>query len=86
MEVVIRVMPDIAEALTRIFGTGTSFENKMSLRNQKEKGILTLNFSSFEEARSSLLSYGGAVEVLSPASLRLAMIDYAQQILRRYEA
>ncbi len=86
LEVVIRVMPEHREALTRIFGTGTSFENKMSLRNQKEKGILTLSFSSFEEARSSLLSYGGAVEVLSPASLRLAMIDYAEQILRRYEA
>jgi len=46
---------------------------------------LTLSFESLDDARSQLLGFGGAVEVLSPIALRRSMEDYARQILGRYE-
>ncbi len=45
---------------------------------------LNLSFESLEEARSQLLAFGGAVEVLAPAALRLSIQDYAVQISTRY--
>jgi predicted DNA-binding transcriptional regulator YafY len=46
--------------------------------------VVTLAFGSLEAARSRLLSYGGAVEVLAPRALRLSMQDYAGQIAGLY--
>jgi predicted DNA-binding transcriptional regulator YafY len=45
----------------------------------------TIPFESLFEARERLLALGGAVEVLAPRALRLSMIDYAEQILKRYQ-
>ena len=45
---------------------------------------LTLGFGSLQAARSRLLAYGGAVEVLAPRALRLSMADYARQALEVY--
>lgn len=45
---------------------------------------VTLTFESLDAARGRLLAFGGAVEVLEPASLRLSLADYAAQILARY--
>ncbi len=45
---------------------------------------LDLTFESLDEARSGLLSMGGAVEVLEPAALRRSIVDYAQQTLSLY--
>ena len=39
-------------------------------------------FHNLEEARSSLLQWGGAIQILEPEPLRLNMIDYAQQFLK----
>jgi predicted DNA-binding transcriptional regulator YafY len=44
-----------------------------------------LPFESLWAARNRLLDFGGAVEVLEPEPLRLNIIDYAQQILKRYQ-
>ena len=46
---------------------------------------MTLNFSSFENARMRLLGFGGAIEVLEPLALRISLADYAYQTLRRYD-
>ena len=45
---------------------------------------LTLEFSSFAEARRDLLGLGGAVEVLEPRALRESVADFAAQTLTRY--
>ncbi len=46
---------------------------------------IVVPFESLEEARARCLSLGYAVEVLEPEALRLSVIDYAEQILKRYE-
>jgi len=46
---------------------------------------LTLPFQHIFEARDRLLSYGGAVEVLSPKALRLTLVDVARQIVDFYD-
>lgn len=45
---------------------------------------LTLVFDSLVDARRQLLGFGAAVEVLAPEPLRLSLLDFAQQIVRRY--
>lgn len=43
-----------------------------------------LSFDTLETARTRLLGLGGAVEVLTPAALRLSLADYAEQAAARY--
>ncbi|MCG2786844.1 MAG: YafY family transcriptional regulator [Anaerolineae bacterium] len=45
---------------------------------------ITLTFESLEAARTRILGYGGAAEVLAPLSLRLSLADFARQTLSRY--
>lgn len=47
---------------------------------------MTLHFDSFEDARTHLLGFGGAVEVLEPLSLRYSIADFAHQIQKVYNA
>lgn len=44
----------------------------------------TLRFETLEEARTWLLGFGNAIEVVEPLALRLSIRDYAQQILSLY--
>jgi predicted DNA-binding transcriptional regulator YafY len=46
--------------------------------------VVTLTFESFESARTQILGYGGAAEVLEPLALRRSVQDFAQQTLARY--
>lgn len=46
---------------------------------------IDLFFDSFEDARHKLLSFGGAVKVVEPESLRYSIIDYAKQIQNLYK-
>lgn len=46
---------------------------------------MTFQFESFEDARSQLLSFGGAVEIITPLSLRNSVQDYANQIRNVYK-
>jgi len=39
-----------------------------------------LAFERFEEARSTLLGFGGAIEVISPEALRRSIADFGEQI------
>ena len=41
-------------------------------------------FENFAHARERILGFGGAVEVLEPEALRLSVIDFARQIVDRY--
>lgn len=45
---------------------------------------LTAPFQSFAEARTSVLGWGQAVEVLAPRALRLSVADFATQIVALY--
>lgn len=45
---------------------------------------ITLQFENFDAARTRLLGFGGAIEVLEPVALRRSMADYACQIHKRY--
>lgn len=46
--------------------------------------VLTLNFDSIEEARTTMLGFGDAVEVVSPLALRQSIVEYATRILTFY--
>jgi len=52
--------------------------------NEKGWAVVRVPFSSVEQARSHILAYGGAVEVLEPRALRLTVADFAGQIRKRY--
>jgi len=43
-----------------------------------------LTFEYLEEARSTLLGFGGAIEVVSPEALRRSMADFGEQIHSAY--
>ncbi|MFC2107877.1 helix-turn-helix transcriptional regulator [Candidatus Bipolaricaulota bacterium] len=43
-----------------------------------------LSFESFEQARSLLLGFGGAIEVVSPEALRRSMADFGERIRSMY--
>ena len=43
-----------------------------------------LTFEYFEEARSTLLGFGGAIEVVSPEALRRSIADFGEQIQSTY--
>lgn len=45
---------------------------------------LDLPFETFPAARTRLLSFGGAVEVLAPRPLRYSIHDFATQIIALY--
>jgi predicted DNA-binding transcriptional regulator YafY len=44
-----------------------------------------MTFDHFEHARSALLAFGGAVEVIEPEALRLSIADFARRIAKTYE-
>lgn len=46
---------------------------------------ITLEYESFEEARSMILGYGGAIEVLEPLALRKSVQDFASQSTAIYQ-
>jgi predicted DNA-binding transcriptional regulator YafY len=45
----------------------------------------TLSFESFEAARERILSFGAAAEVVAPEALRRSVVDFAAQVLSRYQ-
>lgn len=47
--------------------------------------ITTLIFENIPEARSFILKFGSALEIIEPVPLRLSVIDHARQILKIYQ-
>jgi predicted DNA-binding transcriptional regulator YafY len=52
--------------------------------DNQDRIALTVSFDSLADARSRLLSFGNAVEVLQPLALRLSIGDYARQVEEMY--
>jgi predicted DNA-binding transcriptional regulator YafY len=46
---------------------------------------LTLNFRSFDDARTRILGFGRVLKVRAPEALRLSIIDYATQVVNQYQ-
>lgn len=64
-----------------------TFENRFHNRIEviqpinEEWSKCRCHFDDYNHARSSLLGWGGAVHIIKPDTLRLGMIDFAQQFL-----
>jgi predicted DNA-binding transcriptional regulator YafY len=82
-----RVAPQFVQELPWFFGERIR-ERIEGAGSPDAEGWITMElpFESLWAARNRLLDFGGAVEVLEPEPLRLNIIDYAQQILKRYQA
>lgn len=84
-EVTALVAPALADRLTRLLK-----ENQPDLLNLppalERQGWkqMTLTFESFESARTRILGFGGAIEVLEPLALRCSLADYARQVAAVY--
>ena len=78
----LRVAPDLIPYLSMIMGYSLAADG-----TPDEQGwtVLKLAFVSFAEARSTVLGFGCAAEVLEPQALRWSVIDFAQQIVGFYD-
>ncbi|MBN1314160.1 MAG: WYL domain-containing protein, partial [Anaerolineales bacterium] len=81
----VQCSPEAAPGLERLLEDHIT---NLSRQSMKDGGWIEykLAFASLEEARDRLLGFGGAVEVMEPAALRLSLLDYARQIVQRYES
>ena len=79
---VVRVRSDVLSQLEH--DLGRRIERGGAVRPDSSHVEVEMTFDYFEQARALLLAYGGAVEVLEPPALRLSIVDYAEQIARRY--
>ncbi len=86
-EVRARVSPVLAERLPALL-QDNSPDHLAAPPDDKgaEWPTVTLQFESFDAARTRLMGFGGAIEVLEPLALRRSMADYARQIQLRYAA
>lgn len=81
----VRISPSLVKELPRLMGE-TARQAIQCASPPDENGwvAIDLNFDTFETARSRLLSFGGAIEVLEPEALRLSIADFAHQITAVY--
>jgi predicted DNA-binding transcriptional regulator YafY len=81
----VKASPELMEHLPRFFGEhSASILTQAGQPDERGRVTLTLPFESFESARDRILSWGGAVEVLEPLSLRMSVLDFAQQVTKLY--
>ena len=64
---------------------GEYIENSDEINPKEGKIWVMLRFETFEHARTWILGFGNAIEVIEPLSLRLSIEDYARQTLSIYE-
>ncbi|MBK8049182.1 MAG: WYL domain-containing protein [Anaerolineales bacterium] len=84
-EVVVRATLACAQVLEERFGAMPNAPTQDAHESETDGFCpLALRFRSIEDARSTLLGFGGAGEVLAPEPLRLSLADFAQQILKTY--
>ena len=79
------VAPSLAARLPKILAENQpdTLNTPPTLRREGWQPM-TLTFESFETARTRLLGFGGALEVLEPLALRHSLADFAQQIQKLY--
>ena len=82
--VTLRIAPDFVPLLSRLLGDHVLARITLTRSDAEERIILTLPFETLEDARSRILGWGRAVEVLEPSALRLSVADYAAQIVALY--
>ena len=80
----LRITPGLIPFLPRIFGNQIQEEVSTVLPDADGWISVTVDFESVEMARSRILGLGSAVEVLEPEALRLAVLDFAEQIVAAY--
>jgi predicted DNA-binding transcriptional regulator YafY len=79
------VSPSLAPRLPQILrGNQPDILNTPLAMNRDDWQVITLSFENFENARTRILSFGGAIEVLEPLALRRSVADYAHQIQALY--
>jgi predicted DNA-binding transcriptional regulator YafY len=84
-EVRVLVSPSLAKRLPQILR-----ENQPDILNtppameREDWQVISLTFENFETARTRILGFGGAIEVLDPLALRKSVADYAHQIQAIY--
>jgi predicted DNA-binding transcriptional regulator YafY len=83
--VLVRAAPELLTGLAAHFGEAVRDQIAQAVPDDQGWVGLRLNFEYFEEARTRLLGYGRALEVLAPHPLRLSLIDYASQITAFYQ-
>lgn len=80
-----RVAPELIPHLLLHFGSAIRQAVEEAQMDGASWIILTLPFETIEQARTDLLGFGRAVEVLEPQALRRSLIDFAQQVVEFYE-
>jgi predicted DNA-binding transcriptional regulator YafY len=83
--VLMRVRPDLESYLRVLLGEGAEAVGTQSGESAPMDWITyEARFGSHEEARTKLLGFGSAIEVIDPPALRYSLKDYAEQILAVY--
>jgi predicted DNA-binding transcriptional regulator YafY len=82
------VSPALAERLPRLLRKNQPDILNLPPAAVKREGrqAMTLTFENFETARTRILGFGGAIEVLEPPALRASVADFAEQIRAMYLA
>jgi predicted DNA-binding transcriptional regulator YafY len=82
----VRIDPEFVQHLPRLFGSKIR-ESIEKAPSPDEDGwiILTLHFETIFQARSRILGFGGAIEVLEPLALRMSVSDFAAQTVSLYQ-
>lgn len=84
-EVRVLVSPFLAARLPQLLRENQpDFLNAPPAMQRDGWQVMTLTFESFETARTRILGYGGAIEVLEPLALRTSVADFARQIQKIY--
>ncbi len=86
IEVLVLVAPGLADRLPNILEKNYPDFLRAAPVFQKEGWReMILTFEHFEAARTRLLGFGGSIEVLEPLALRVSLLDYARQVVARYD-
>lgn len=84
-EVRVLVLPSLAARLPGLLRANLS--DMLNVPPSGEQGDwreMMLTFESLEDARSYILGFGRAIEVLEPLALRTSIADFADQIREKY--
>ena len=82
----VRISPDLIPHLPGLFGSKIRESIEEAIHPDESEWItLTLHFETFYHARSRILGFGGAIEVLEPLALRSSVADFAEQALSLYQ-
>jgi predicted DNA-binding transcriptional regulator YafY len=85
-EAVLRLAAHFAPQAHHYLGEPVRTAIEQAAPDEQGRVQIVVAFESLEDARARCLSLGYAVEVLEPEALRRSIVDYAEQILKRYAA